>query len=489
MILKLISFILICNFKFIYPCCDSNSNSTGKRSDSGNPMSNIKWDKKLLNTTKIKNEEDLKNNIITLLENNLISNQQLADSTKKSLQANTISLAPLINLYNEMTNDIFTHEAAITFITFVYILQELGIINALSQIITNKKITYWSYYNIMTDKDGKDLYYPKCENFIMKQIGKGKYDVYACTNSDDDEDAYDDNDEIKNNNESKTYANGYIYIDNKKYKYLRCDGCNDRNCVSCKLRDFLIKEGLLDKNGKGIFLDIFKGIGNDTIGKYAKGIKKIIISLLKDEFNTTDFYDKQEINELNIDNKTMGNIKKAFFIEWALTYLFIQKFCNLFYNGEINLFRSLKSNNPINEITKISPFESTSIFGPIFLSLKGNTYIKYYNFFCAKNVPPYRCIYNYVISPNKKCLLKTATNQELDYEQEIGFIPINWQYEKMEGDNNNNEHFFKGYEYMRNVSESILKKNICTLKNLNQNEITINFNEKILPVYKRYKKK
>ena len=181
----------------------------------------------------------------------------------------------------------------------------------------------------------------------------------------------------------------------------------------------------------------------------------------------------------------MGNIKKAFFIEWALTYLFIQKFCNLFYNGEINLFRSLKSNNPINEITKISPFESTSIFGPIFLSLKGNTYIQYYNFFCAKNVPSYRCIYNYVISPNKECLLKTATNQELDYEQEIGFIPINWQYEKMEGDNNNNEHFFKGYEYMRNVSESILKKNICTLKNLNQNEITINFNEDILPVYKR----
>ena len=490
MTLKLILFILICNFKFIYPCCISNSNSTGKRSDSGNQMSYITWDKRLLNTTEIKDEEDLKNNIITLLENNLISNQQLADSTKKSLQANTISLVPLIELYKKMTNDIFTHEAAITFITFVYLLQELGITNALSQIILNNKITYWSYYNISTQGNGKSLHDSRCENFIMKQIDNKNYNVYACTNSDDDEDAYDDNDEIKNNNESKTYANGSIFIDNKKYKYLRCDGCNDGNCVSCKLRNFLIKEGLLDKNGEGIFLDIFKGIGTETIGKYAKGIKKIIISLLKDEFNTTDFYDKQEINELNIDNKTMGNIKKAFFIEWALTYLFIQKFCNLFYNGEIKLFRSLKSNNQINEITKISPFESTSIFGPIFLSPKGNTYIPCYNFFCAKNVPSYRCIYNYVISPNKEILLKTNLNAELDYEQEIGFIPINLQYEKMEGNNNNDntEHFLKGYEYMRNISKNILEKNICTLKNLTQDEITINFNEDILPFYIRYKK-
>ena len=57
----------------------------------------------------------------------------------------------------------------------------------------------------------------------------------------------------------------------------------------------------------------------------------------------------------------------------------------------------------------------------------------------------------------------------------------------MEGNNNNDntEHFFKGYEYMRNISKNILKKNICTLKNLNQDEITINFNEKILPDYKR----
>ena len=487
MILKLISLILICNFKFIHPCCDSNSNSTGKRSDSGNQMSYITWDKRLLNTTEIKDEEDLKNNIITLLENNLISNQQLADKTKKSLQANTISLVPLIELYKKMTNDIFTHEAAITFITFVYLLQELGITNALSQIILNKKITYWSYYNIMTDKDGKNLYYPKCENFIMKQISKGEYNVYACTNSDDDEDAYDDNDEIKNNNESKTYANGSIYIDNKKYKYLRCDGCNDGNCVSCKLRDFLIKEGLLDKNGEGIFLDIFKGIGTETIGKYAKGIKKIIISLLKDEFNTTDFYDNQEINELNIDNKTMGNIKKAFFIEWALTDAFIRSFSTKFFSDKIDLFRTLKNETGIKNITKISPFESTSIFGPIFLSPKGNTYIPCYNFFCAKNVPSYRCIYNYVISPNKEILLKTNLNAELDYEQEIGFIPINLQYKKMEGNNNNDntEHFFKGYEYMRNISKNILKKNICTLKNLNQDEITINFNEKILPDYKR----
>ena len=490
MILKLILIILICNFKFIYPCCDSNSNSTGKRSNSGNPMSNIKWDKKLLNTTEIKNEEDLKSNIITLLENNLISNQQLADSTKKSLQANTISLVPLIELYKKMTNDIFTHEAAMTFITFVYLLTELGITDALSQIITNNKITYWSYYNISTQGNGKDLHDSRCENFIMKQTNDNKYDVYACTNSDDDEENDNSNDEIKNNNESKTYANGSIYIENKKYKYLRCDGCNDENCVSCKLRNFLIKEGLSDEKGEGIFLNIFKGIGNETIDKYAIGIKKIIISLLKDEFKTTDFYDKQKINELNIDNKTMENIKKAFFIEWALTDAFIRSFSTKFFSGKIDLFRTLYSETDINNITKISPFESTSIFGPIFLSLKGYTYIPYYNFFCAKNVPSYRCIYNYVISPNKEILLKTNLNAELDYEQEIGFIPINLQYEKMEGNNNNDntEHFLKGYEYMRNISKNILEKNICTLKNLNQDKITINFNEEILPFYIRYKK-
>ena len=458
-------------------------------------MSYITWDKRLLNTTEIKNEEDLKSNIITLLENNLISNQQLADKTKKSLQSNTISLVPLIELYNEMTNDIFTHEAAMTFITFVYLLTELGITDALSQIITNNKITYWSYYNISTQGNGKSLHDSRCENFIMKQIDNKNYNVYACTNLDDDDDDDDDNnnnndnDEI-NNNESKTYANGSIYIKNKKYKYLRCDGCNDGNCVSCKLRNFLIKEGLLDKNRKGIFLDIFKGIGTETIGEYAIGIKKIIISLLKDEFNTTDFYDKQEINKLNIDNKTMGNIKKAFFIEWALTDAFIRSFSTKFFSGKIDLFRTLKNETGINNITKISPFESTSIFGPIFLSPKGNTYIPCYNFFCAKNVPSYRCIYNYVISPNKEILLKTNLNAELDYEQEIGFIPINLQYEKMEGNNNNDntEHFLKGYEYMRNVSKNILEKNICTLKNLTQDEITINFNEEILPFYIRYKK-
>ena len=467
-------------------CCDNSSTSSNKKNINSNndPNKNLftgNWDKKYLVGRQCNSVQDLKENIMILLQNNLLNDEISNRNVLNFVRNGTFVLDDLLTLYNEMTNDIFNSEAAITFITYILILRYYGIDYALSKIITKDKLNYWSYYNFTTQNDKTYIMDVHSDSFYMqekKEADKTIYNVFI------------DDNLIPNGYNSdnlpediKEYNNGQIDVENEAFKYLRCDGCNNANCVSCKFRDLLIKENLLDKNGKGKLMDVFQGQGNDSNGHSAIALKKIVISLLKDEFKSIDFYKIEKIKEEKIDDNEMKDIKKIFFIEWALTYEFLRRFCKVFYNDKLDLFRSLRSDTEINEITKIAPFESTSIFGPVFLTTVRPSTINY-NFFRAEHVKYYRCIFNYVISPCKSPILRAGISIDVSYEQEIGFIPVGIEYKKMKGENWNNEHFINALEYMRKESKRILKQ---SLENLKKGEnIEVEINEEFLPDY--YKK-
>ena len=286
----------------------------------------------------------------------------------------------------------------------------------------------------------------------------------------------------------KEISSGEIYINDEKFKYLRCKRCNDNNCISCKLRIFLQEQGIKD-----MFEQIFNEQGSDSNSEKSKDIKRFIYQSLKNEFKNIDFFTK--IDDLNkiLDE----DFRKCIFIEWALTVVFLQRLVKYIYgeNGKLNLFRSIfnKKYELLGNITKNDLFESTSIFGPVFLyngcnSLKN---VNNFEFFEVKDVKFYRCLINYIISFDDRNIVEGTGNG--DVEQEICYIPINYRYNKLSGSNSIlgptkcsrknkdkevkiGDHFINHYKVIDEISKDILKR--CLQKKYPSKNIIIEILDK-----------
>ena len=96
-------------------------------------------------------------------------------------------------------------------------------------------------------------------------------------------------------------------------------------------------------------------------------------------------------------------------------------------DGNLTLYRVVTIDK--NQITKISPYESTSIFGQPFIPQNSTGKEKC---FIVEKAEIWRCIFSYIISPDDKSMFYSSiTNpterkylNSLDYELEIGYIPI-----------------------------------------------------------------
>ena len=130
-----------------------------------------------------------------------------------------------------------------------------------------------------------------------------------------------------------------------------------------------------------------------------------------------------------------------------------------------------KNNELFVSITKNDLFECTSIFGPVYLDDHIYSLFKLNNFefFEVKDVKFYRCLSNYIISPNEYNIFSVF----FESEQEIDFIPINYKYNKMSGSNSVlgltnidektgkekneiGEHFINHYKFIDEVCKDIL---------------------------------
>ena len=130
-----------------------------------------------------------------------------------------------------MTNDIFTHEVSVDLTIYIYILDLIGIIDALNNIIKKEKLQYWMFCKTFYDPTnlGGRLFISKDCNLKFEEKDDNNLDVYLKYGI-----------EEKNTIE---YNSAQLDIDGGKFKYLRCSGCTESNCISCKLRNFL-------KNGR-----------------------------------------------------------------------------------------------------------------------------------------------------------------------------------------------------------------------------------------------
>lgn len=440
-------FIFTCNL-YSCPCCcnlwqrTSSGNST-KKGGGGKDVFNLN-----LNSEVCKGNDTFLEEIKKFFTG-MVSDNKLVEKIKGNLAKGDYNINEKFALYNEMTGDIFNNEGAILFISYLIVLEELGITKLLDELITSDKVTFWAYYRSYMNKNCKSVVsdYVLDEFFIKKKDGLGvEFDVFAGEYNE----AIDENDP----NISR-HLNGSVEIEGEYFKYLRCDGCDDSKCISCKLRGFLINENLVDKGGKtGKFYKLFSSQANDS--KYSGPIKKIIIDLLNDKFKNVVFYNEVE------SEKVESEIKKPVLIEWALTYEFLKRFIPAVFGQDykFKLFRTLYSErDKINDIEKTDPFESTSIYGPCFLGITGHSYIDDYNFF-EIDAKYYRCIFNYCISPRKTTLIEIRKDEVSDQELEVGFIPIGLNYKKMPGSNSNNhDHFMQRVKYMDDESIRIITKN------------------------------
>ena len=175
------------------------------------------------------------------------------------------------------------------------------------------------------------------------------------------------------------------------------------------------------------------------------------------KINKTNFYEQYPKDEFC--KEISDKFRKSVMIEWALTIEFMKRFIPKYYNGsnEFNLYRTF---NKIDSVDKIKPdiYESTSLIGNFFLGInKSNLFYlepKYLNscnilFTKIENIKYYKCLFNYIVSPNEDTILKD------DKELEIGFIGIDEKYVKNEVENTVN-----GYmKYLDKSREENFDKN------------------------------
>ena len=408
-------------------------------------------------------------------------------------------------MYQQMTNDIFNHDISLDLQIYRYILNLEGFIIAFDNIF-NKDVRlhipvigydensqigniigikydnkYYFFKNKVNDLsvifDKKELIYEdtnegkkttKYEDIEFDDLGKKtrKFieDVNKKTNFFGGQIKYET--KVKEIEKKLKYINnklGEIAVDNEKFKYLRCNGkcTNGDNCVSCKLRKLLENEKCLD-----LFLNIYKQQGESSDKPEAMLMKRIIYDGLKKnkkydfyslKINKTNFYEQYPKDEFC--KEISDKFRKSVMIEWALTIEFMKRFIPKYYNGsnEFNLYRTF---NKIDSVDKIKPdiYESTSLIGNFFLGINKSQLFylepKYLNscnilFTKIENIKYYKCLFNYIVSPNEGTILND------DKGLEIGFIGIDEKYVKNEVENTVN-----GYmEYLDKSREENFDKN------------------------------
>jgi len=385
----------------------------------------------------IKKFNKRKNNLI---ETNYFKNEDLINNLKTDLKESNVD--KYFKMYQQMTdeNEIFNHKISLDLQIYRYILDLEGFTTALDNIIKDEKIQYW-----VIDKYDPNKIISKIEfkeeiidendiNFKFKFV---------------DEDL---------NIEDNVFRSGDCYIDDEKFKYLRCNGCNDKNCISCKLRKLLEKECLYNdkEEKKGTFVNMFKSQSDSSHSDFSKKIKNIIYNGLKDEIKNTEFYTKYNNNELN--ENIEEDIRKSFFIEWALTIEFLNRFNkNILKNDNFQLYRTLTK----YKITNLDLFESTSLCCPVFIPSSYRIKTKQLFFFKTENVNYFRCIFNYIISPLKESMFFAAMN--VDYELEVGYIPLKREYKWLNDENELKElkdMFDKRNKYIDNIVTKFIKDNL-----------------------------
>jgi len=324
------------------------------------------------------------------------------------------------DVYKKMTDDIFTHEVSVDLTIYIYILDLIGIINALNNIIKKEKLQYWIFSKFIYDKEdfGSTLTSRQYGCLKFEEKGGNNYNLYL---------------NYAPKKDYVKYHSGQLDVDGGCFKYLRCSGCNNDNCVSCKLRKFLENESLLD-----YFINIFKNQSNDSNSEYSLKIKNLIYLSLKKQYKNIEMYGWNNNKHKNYDNlykdyeltnKIAFNFKKCVLLEWALTMEFLDRFIKeiLDKDEEFKIYRSVQTNE--KSLKLVDFFESTSMFGPVFITTNP-VFASRTNFFNISDFKLYRCLFHYIISPVEKTMF-TALSSSVDYEQEIGYIPINQEWKRI----------------------------------------------------------
>ncbi|MBQ2350510.1 MAG: hypothetical protein II393_04545, partial [Cytophagales bacterium] len=225
---------------------------------------------------------------------------------------------------------------------------------------------------------------------------------------------------------------GGIYINNESFYRLRCDGeCNaQKNCVSCLLNSLLLDLGLCTKQyktrddinaEKDGFVGLFKKQG--MFSELSLGIKKFVLDHTKYQ-RPCKINSQLKIKKIK-SYKLTEQMRKCIMVEWALTVELLKLLSPIIYGNQYTtntiLYRTIKTDHLKKEYKRRRDFfESTSLVGPVYASSAGvslseiffSSYIKF------NNVPLYRCLFNYIISPGPISLFGIKG----DPEQEIGCI-------------------------------------------------------------------
>ena len=358
------------------------------------------------------------------------------------------------DVYNKMTTDIFTHEVSVDLTIYIYILDLIGIINALNNIIKKEKLQYWIFAKFMYNKKdfGGTLTSRQYGYLKFEEKGGNNYNLYL---------------NYAPKKDYVKYHSGQLDVEGERFKYLRCTGCTEDNCVSCKLRKFLENESLLD-----YFINIFKNQSNDSNSEDSLKIKNLIYLSLKKQYKNIEMYGWNNNKHKNYDNlfkyyeltnKIAFNFKKCVLLEWALTMEFLDRFIKeiLDKDEEFKIYRSVQINE--KSLKLVDFFESTSMFGPVFITTNP-VFASRTNFFNISDFKLYRCLFHYIISPVKEGMF-TALSSSVDYEQEIGYIPINQEWEKindLENDikNKNLQHLDSRNKIIDDLILNFLLKNL-----------------------------
>ena len=174
-------------------------------------------------------------------------------------------------------------------------------------------------------------------------------------------------------------------------------------------------------------------------------------------------------DKYELSNKISCNLKKCVLLEWAITMEFLDRFIKEISDEDIkfDIYRGISFTNGIGPTTikNVDFFESTSMFAPVY---HDSNYMTCYraNYYKINDFKTYRCIFSYIISPKEKSMF-TADADNVDHEQEIGYIPINQEWNRI--DNLKNEDTADKYYHFSNrcklIDDLIIKFLIKNLKN------------------------
>lgn len=252
----------------------------------------------------------------------------------------------------------------------------------------------------------------------------------------------------------------------------------------------MYKEGLYDGDSKNsLFLKIYSEQSNSSRSSFSVVIKNVIYNMIKYRYKNNksinrfeDFLSKLKSSEIQ-SIMDYYNIKKSIMIEWALTVEFLKYFLPVMLKeNKLTLYRTIHRDQyeKGDYINKRDLFESTSLFGPSFRTNSSDMY-----FATFSNVPTYKCIFNYVITP-----IQFGFFTGLDFEQEFGCIIKGIMYEKLYYNDYNNDgnikvntyykHYVSRCMFLRDQFINTLKNNFKKVKYKDKEDI-INDKKIILP--------